>query len=43
MKKTLYVFLFLQFPIVIANAQFTDRYWCFGDSAGINFKNINTL
>jgi hypothetical protein len=42
MKKTLYVFLFLQFPIVIANAQFTDRYWCFGDSAGINFKNINT-
>ncbi len=22
------------------SAQFTDRYWAFGDSAGINFKNI---
>jgi hypothetical protein len=24
-----------------ANAQFTDRYWCFGDSAGIDFINLN--
>ncbi len=24
-----------------ANAQFTDRFWAFGDSAAINFKNLN--
>ncbi|MEN9391348.1 MAG: hypothetical protein RL017_646, partial [Pseudomonadota bacterium] len=36
MKKKLYVFLVLQFTIVIANAQFTDRFWAFGDSAAIN-------
>ena len=41
MKKKLYVFLVLQFTIVIANAQFTDRFWAFGDSAAINFKNLN--
>ena len=22
-------------------SQFTDRYWCFGDSAGIDFKNVS--
>mgnify|MGYP000994441944 CR=1 FL=1 len=24
-----------------ASAQYTDRYWAFGDSAGINFKNLS--
>ena len=24
-----------------SNAQFTDRFWAFGDSAAINFKNLN--
>ena len=24
-----------------AKAQYTDRYWCFGDSAGIDFKNLS--
>lgn len=37
--KSLLVFVFL---LVVGNckAQYTDRYWCFGDSAGIDFKNL---
>lgn len=26
---------------ISVSAQFTDRYWCFGDSAGIDFRNLN--
>ncbi len=36
--------LFLLFFLLInatASAQYTDRYWAFGDSAGINFKNLS--
>jgi hypothetical protein len=31
--------LFILFTTTVT-AQFTDRYWAFGDSAGINFKNL---
>jgi len=41
MKIKLYIFLILQFAIGVVNAQFTDRFWAFGDSAAINFKNLN--
>jgi hypothetical protein len=40
MKKWLLLFVF-SFAALIVNAQFTDRYWCFGDSAGIDFSNLN--
>ncbi len=36
--KSLLVFILL-IVAGLANAQFTDRYWAFGDSAGIDFKN----
>lgn len=39
MKRILWVFLFLS--AMSAKAQFTDRYWAFGDSAGIDFKNLS--
>jgi hypothetical protein len=38
LRNIFYIFLFLSASV---NAQFTDRVWCFGDSAGINFNNLN--
>lgn len=32
---------FLVLNCTISQAQFTDRYWCFGDSAGIDFSNLS--
>ena len=41
MKKAFSVFLFLLFTFMYANSQFTDRYWCFGDSAAVDFKHLS--
>ena len=35
--RSLFIFLFLLVN-TITSAQYTDRYWVFGDSAGIDFK-----
>jgi len=35
------VFVFCMIIISNVDAQFTDRYWAFGDSSAINFKNVN--
>lgn len=40
MKLCRYIILFCFF-LNNASAQFTDRYWCFGDSAAIDFRNLN--
>lgn len=40
MKNLFFLFLFF-LSTSHASAQFTDRYWCFGDSAGIDFRNLN--
>ena len=40
MKKLLLLFIFT-YASTLVNAQFTDRYWAFGDSAGIDFNNLN--
>ncbi|MCX6292520.1 MAG: hypothetical protein NT126_12255, partial [Bacteroidetes bacterium] len=40
MGKTI-TFLFFLFASHGAFSQFTDRYWCFGDSAGIDFNNLS--
>ncbi|MBK9639177.1 MAG: hypothetical protein IPO63_15795 [Bacteroidetes bacterium] len=34
------LFIFILFTTSLS-AQFTDRYWAFGDSAGIDFKNLS--
>ncbi len=39
MKKII-LFIILVIPF-FAQAQFTDRYWTFGDSAAIDFRNLN--
>jgi large repetitive protein len=39
--RGLFTFLLLLFCLA-SSAQFTDRYWTFGDSAGIDFSNINS-
>ncbi len=39
--KRFSIFILLLFFTVIVNAQFTDRYWTFGDSAAIDFRNLN--
>jgi hypothetical protein len=36
-----FLVLILCFIATTASAQFTDRYWAFGDSAGIDFKNLS--
>ena len=42
MTKRLLLFLILTGTIFSGvQAQFTDRYWAFGDSAGIDFKNLS--
>jgi hypothetical protein len=42
MKKVTILFLFiLGWFNIPAWSQYTDRYWCFGDSAGIDFKNVS--
>ncbi len=38
--RPLFLFLFLLINAT-ASAQFTDRYWVFGDSAGIDFSNLS--
>ncbi len=38
--RPLFLILFLLINAT-ASAQYTDRYWAFGDSAGIDFKNIS--
>lgn len=38
---TTFFMLLLSINCLNVSAQFTDRYWCFGDSAGIDFSNIN--
>ena len=40
MKNLFFLLLFI-LSTSHASAQFTDRYWCFGDSAGIDFRNLN--
>ncbi|MBK6445093.1 MAG: hypothetical protein IPF81_07205 [Bacteroidetes bacterium] len=40
MKNLFFLLLFI-LSASYASAQFTDRYWCFGDSAGIDFRNLN--
>ena len=40
-KNKFWIFFLLSIVSFTSSAQFTDRYWTFGDSAGINFKNIN--
>jgi hypothetical protein len=40
-KKKFWILLLLSIAPFTSNAQFTDRYWTFGDSAGINFKNLS--
>jgi len=40
LKRTFFLILLLNIASITSNAQFTDRYWTFGDSAGINFKNL---
>jgi hypothetical protein len=40
LQKKFYVILLLSVASFTSYAQFTDRYWTFGDSAGINFKNL---
>ncbi len=40
MKKIL--LLIFTFSGLLANGQFTDRYWAFGDSAAINFTTLST-
>lgn len=39
--RPLLLFLFLLITSTASNAQFTDRYWTFGDSAGIDFRNLS--
>lgn len=39
--KNLFFLLLFFLSASYASAQFTDRYWCFGDSAGIDFRNLN--
>lgn len=42
MKKTIFsLLIFILVNCSISFGQFTDRYWCFGDSAGIDFSNLN--
>jgi hypothetical protein len=41
MKVIISLLLLITFSST-TNAQFTDRYWVFGDSAGIDFSNINS-
>ena len=38
--RVFFLFIFLLIS-VNASAQYTDRYWAFGDSAGIDFKNVS--
>lgn len=39
--KIFLLFIFVRFFSSDVHAQFTDRYWAFGDSAAINFKNLS--
>lgn len=39
-KNKFCILILLITAMFTSNAQFTDRYWTFGDSAGINFKNL---
>jgi hypothetical protein len=39
-KNKFCILILLIIAMFTSNAQFTDRYWTFGDSAGINFKNL---
>ena len=39
--RSLFLIIFLLINTV-ASAQYTDRYWAFGDSAGIDFKNLSS-
>ncbi|MCX6290981.1 MAG: hypothetical protein NT126_04390, partial [Bacteroidetes bacterium] len=41
MKKVLLIFFLTVASVNCVFSQFTDRYWCFGDSAGIDFNNLN--
>jgi hypothetical protein len=40
-KIKVWMLFLLSIASLNGNAQFTDRYWTFGDSAGINFKNLS--
>lgn len=40
-KFKVWILFLLSIAPFTSNAQFTDRFWAFGDSAAINFKNLN--
>jgi hypothetical protein len=39
--KTIYLFVAVILTPCWMNAQYADKIWCFGDSAGIDFNNLN--
>ena len=41
-KNKVWILFLLSIAPFTSNAQFTDRYWVFGDSAAIDFSNINS-